>query len=69
LKNKICLILDLDGVLMTNPFWKADRIHLDGYSEFNDSRPFPQLIIHKHVTTYDCELETLAGLLTQNQIQ
>lgn len=30
------LILDLDGVLITNPSWKADRIHSDGYSEFNE---------------------------------
>tara|TARA_R110002033_G_scaffold170433_3_gene212934 strand:+ start:86451 stop:87167 length:717 start_codon:yes stop_codon:yes gene_type:complete len=31
------LILDLDGVLITNPSWKADRIHSDGYSDFNES--------------------------------
>lgn len=31
------LILDLDGVLITNPTWKADRIDSDGYSEFNKS--------------------------------
>ncbi|NIK93668.1 hypothetical protein GZ212_16045 [Mangrovimonas sp. CR14] len=31
------LILDLDGVLITNPSWKADQIHSDGYSEFNQS--------------------------------
>lgn len=31
------LILDLDGVLITNPAWKADRIHSDGYSDFNES--------------------------------
>ena len=31
------MILDLDGVLITNPSWKADRIHSDGYSEFNES--------------------------------
>ena len=35
--NKMHLILDLDGVLITNPSWKADRIHSDGYSEFNES--------------------------------
>ncbi|MCL6274229.1 HAD domain-containing protein [Muricauda sp. 2012CJ35-5] len=35
-KTKL-LILDLDGVLITNPPWKADRIHADGYSEFNHS--------------------------------
>ena len=35
--NKLILILDLDGVLITNPSWKADRIHSDGYSEFNES--------------------------------
>ncbi len=34
--NKL-LILDLDGVLITNPSWKADQIHSDGYSEFNES--------------------------------
>lgn len=31
------LILDIDGVLITNPPWKADKIHTDGYSEFNNS--------------------------------
>jgi hypothetical protein len=31
------LILDLDGVLITNPSWKADQIDSDGYSEFNKS--------------------------------
>ncbi|WP_046745609.1 HAD domain-containing protein [Kordia zhangzhouensis] len=31
------LILDLDGVLITNPSWEADRIHSDGYSDFNES--------------------------------
>ncbi|WP_299889999.1 HAD domain-containing protein [uncultured Lacinutrix sp.] len=31
------MILDLDGVLITNPSWKADQIHSDGYSEFNKS--------------------------------
>ena len=36
MKNKL-LILDLDGVLITNPSWRADRIHSDGYSEFNKS--------------------------------
>lgn len=35
--NKIHLILDLDGVLITNPPWKADRVLSDGYSEFNES--------------------------------
>lgn len=29
------LILDLDGVLITTPIWKADKIDSDGYSEFN----------------------------------
>ncbi len=35
--NNRILILDLDGVLITNPSWKADQIHSDGYSEFNKS--------------------------------
>ena len=35
--NNKLLILDLDGVLITNPSWKADRIDSDGYSEFNKS--------------------------------
>ena len=34
--NKRILILDLDGVLIINPPWKTDRIHSDGYSEFNE---------------------------------
>jgi hypothetical protein len=29
------LILDLDGVLITTPSWKADDMHADGYSDFN----------------------------------
>ncbi|MDF9795363.1 hypothetical protein OKW21_006735 [Catalinimonas alkaloidigena] len=29
------IILDLDGVLITTPKWKADAIHADGYSDFN----------------------------------
>lgn len=33
--DKITLILDLDGVLITTPPWKADEIDLDGYSKFN----------------------------------
>jgi len=37
LKNNKLLILDLDGVLITNPSWKADQIDSDGYSEFNES--------------------------------
>ena len=37
LRNDKLLILDLDGVLITNPSWKADRIDSDGYSEFNES--------------------------------
>ena len=32
--NKI-IILDLDGVLITTPHWKPDRMHKDGYSDFN----------------------------------
>lgn len=30
------LLLDLDGVLITTPMWKADEIDTDGYSKFND---------------------------------
>ena len=29
--------MDLDGVLITTPPWKADKIDSDGYSEFNKS--------------------------------
>ncbi len=36
MKNLKTLILDLDGVLITNPIWKADLMHSDGYSEFNE---------------------------------
>lgn len=35
--NPIILILDLDGVLITTPTWKADTIDTDGYSAFNQS--------------------------------
>ncbi|CAL2083986.1 HAD domain-containing protein [Tenacibaculum sp. 190524A05c] len=31
------LILDLDGVLITTPPWKSDEIHVDGYSDFNQT--------------------------------
>ena len=34
MKNPV-LLLDLDGVLITTPPWKADEIHTDGYSAFN----------------------------------
>lgn len=33
--KKVILILDLDGVLITTPTWKADEMDADGYSEFN----------------------------------
>lgn len=32
---KLILILDLDGVLITTPPWKADEMDADGYSSFN----------------------------------
>lgn len=28
------IILDIDGVLITTPLWKPDKIHADGYSDF-----------------------------------
>ncbi len=34
---KPLLILDLDGVLITTPMWKADEMDSDGYSKFNQS--------------------------------
>lgn len=37
LKPCLTIILDLDGVLITTPPWKADAIHADGYSDFNAS--------------------------------
>lgn len=33
--NSKILILDIDGVLITTPTWKADEIDSDGYSKFN----------------------------------
>ncbi len=33
--TKPVLILDLDGVLITTPIWRADEIDSDGYSKFN----------------------------------
>lgn len=32
---KTILVLDLDGVLITNPSWRADKADTDGYSCFN----------------------------------
>lgn len=32
---RLTIILDLDGVLITTPPWKADAMHADGYSDFN----------------------------------
>jgi hypothetical protein len=29
------IILDLDGVLINTPQWKPDRLHTDGYFDFN----------------------------------
>lgn len=33
--RSIKILLDLDGVLITNPAWKADELAEDGYSAFN----------------------------------
>jgi hypothetical protein len=33
--KRTTLILDLDGVLITTPPWKADEMDSDGYSKFN----------------------------------
>lgn len=35
MNNRIILFLDLDGVLITTPPWKADEIDNDGYSKFS----------------------------------
>jgi hypothetical protein len=35
IKHSTALILDLDGVLITTPSWKADEMDSDGYSKFN----------------------------------
>ena len=35
--KKVTLILDLDGVLITTPIWKADEMDADGYSKFNSN--------------------------------
>lgn len=32
----IKILLDLDGVLITNPAWKPDEMASDGYSKFNE---------------------------------
>jgi len=42
----IKILLDLDGVLITNLAWKADEMANDGYSKFNDKcvRCFNSLI-------------------------
>ncbi len=45
----LTVILDLDGVLITTPPWKADVLHEDGYSAFNQ-------------TCVDCFNELLKGL-------
>lgn len=34
---KNVIILDLDGVMITTPFWKSDDIHQDGFSMFNEN--------------------------------
>lgn len=34
--NLKILILDIDGVLITTPSWKADEMDSDGYSKFNN---------------------------------
>jgi hypothetical protein len=34
---KNVILIDLDGVLITTPSWKADIIHTDGYSDFNET--------------------------------
>lgn len=34
---KNVVILDLDGVMITTPSWKSDKVHSDGYSAFNEN--------------------------------
>ena len=34
LKQTWFIILDIDGVLITTPMWKPDKMHADGYSDF-----------------------------------
>lgn len=50
LKDYEVLLLDLDGVLITTPPWKADEIHTDGYSCFNDIcvQNLNRLLTHCH---------------------
>lgn len=33
--NKISILLDIDGVLVTTPAWRPTPIHEDGFMEFN----------------------------------
>ncbi len=46
--TKFVLILDLDGVLITTPLWKAGEIDSDGYSKFNEDciANFNKLLAH-----------------------
>lgn len=48
------LILDLDGVLITTPPWKADEIDLDGYSKFNSAcvANLNELLSHQDFTIW-----------------
>lgn len=69
--TKSFLILDLDGVLITTPMWKADEIDSDGYSKFNEDCVTN---LNKFLSDYDFEIwlsstrRTVKSLVEFNQI-
>ncbi|KXX71161.1 HAD domain-containing protein [Flammeovirga sp. SJP92] len=51
--RKPTLILDLDGVLITTPMWKADEIDADGYSKFNANCVTN---LNKLLSVFECDI-------------
>uniref|UniRef100_UPI00188F2F5D HAD domain-containing protein n=1 Tax=Pararhodonellum marinum TaxID=2755358 RepID=UPI00188F2F5D len=67
LRTNTLLILDLDGVLLTNPSWRADRIHPDGYSDFDEScvENLNQLLTFAHFEIWLSSSRRTAKTLTE----
>jgi len=69
--TKSVLILDLDGVLITTPRWRADEIDSDGYSKFNTDCVTN---LNNLLSNYDFEIwlsstrRTVKNLVEFNQI-
>lgn len=65
------LLLDIDGVLITTPIWKADQMDSDGYSKFNENCVVnlnKLLLTHKFEIWLSSTRRTVKRLSEFNQI-